>query len=240
MFNFFKKKSTTIHSDFSTLGTDLHSHLLPGIDDGAPDLETSMLLIKGLANLGYKQLITTPHIMADLYPNTRDIILKKRDEVLQAIENESIELDKFDAAAEYFIDEHFVKLLKNEPLLTLPGNHVLVEMSFHRPYPELHAVIFDLQMKGYHPVLAHPERYPYLHSTEDYQKLKEMGCKLQLNLLSLVGYYGRTIQSAARKIVENDLVDFLGTDLHHERHLLNLKQALSQDNVQKALKVNSL
>ena len=240
MFSFFNKSKPEPPHDFSALGTDLHSHLLPGIDDGAPDMETSLSLINALMNLGFKRLITTPHVMSDFYPNTRDIILKKRDEVLQALENESIALERFDAAAEYFIDESFVALMKKEPLLSLPGNRVLVEMSFHSPCPDLLGVIFDLQMKGYHPILAHPERYPYFQSVEDYHRLKEMGCQLQVNILSLVGYYGRPIQSAAKKIVDNQLIDFLATDLHQERHAENLRQTRSHENILKAMKGNEL
>ena len=220
-------------SDFTAIGTDLHSHLLPGIDDGSPDMETSLALIQALVNLGFKRLITTPHVMPDFYPNTRDVILQKRDEVLEAIENEKLVLDGFDAAAEYFIDETFVALMKKEPLLTLPGNHVLVEMSFHRPYADLHTVLFDLQMKGYYPILAHPERYSYFKYLEDYQQLKEMGCKFQVNILSLTAYYGRPIQTAAKKIMEHQLIDFLATDLHHARHVENLRQALSHESLKR-------
>jgi tyrosine-protein phosphatase YwqE len=222
------------------LHSDLHAHLLPGIDDGAPDLDTSMALIKALVELGFKELIATPHVMSGLYPNTRDTILSKRDEVLQAIDKEGIVLENFDAAAEYFIDETFAALLQKKPLLTLPGNRVLVEMSFHSPYPAFHQMVFDLQMKGYTPVLAHPERYPYFKNVEDYQRLREMGCQLQVNLLSLSGYYGRPIQVAAKKLADNQLIDFLATDMHHARHAENLRQALSSENVVNALKFNAL
>ena len=221
--------------DFSLLGTDMHSHLLPGIDDGAPNMETSLALIRSLVDLGYKRLYTTPHVMSELYPNTHDQILKKRDEVLQAIDREGIVLDKFDAAAEYFIDESFVKLLKNEPLLTLPGNRVLVEMSFFQPSPVLHQVLFDLQMKGYKPVLAHPERYRYYSSLEDFENLKQLGCEFQTNILSLIGYYNKAIQAAARTLLQHKLIDFLGTDLHHARHLENLRQALCHKSVIEAV-----
>lgn len=239
MFPFFRKKISTPAPDYSVLHSDLHAHLLPGIDDGAPDLETSLALIRGLLQLGFKELMATPHVMSGFYPNTRDIILAKRDEVLQAIDKEGIVLENFAAAAEYFIDETFAVLLQKEPLLTLPGKRVLVEMSFHSPYPAFHQVVFDLQMKGYTPVLAHPERYPYFKTLEDYQRLREMGCQLQVNLLSLSGYYGRPIQAAAKKLADNQLIDFLATDLHHTRHVENLQQALSSENVVKALKFNA-
>ena len=237
MFNLFKKSPPPTLPDFSMLGADLHSHLLPGIDDGAPDLETSLELIQALQHLGFQRIFTTPHVMSDFYPNSRDTILRKRDEVKEALDELGIALE-FGAAAEYFIDETFAALLKKEPMLTLPGDRVLIEMSFHQPYPDLHRVIFDLQMKGYHPILAHPERYPYYRTADDYENLKTMGCALQVNLLSLTGYYGKPIQSAAKTILGLGLADFLATDLHHARHAENLRQALSHELVVKVLQAN--
>ena len=240
MFNLFKNSASDALPDFSKLSVDLHSHLLPGIDDGAPDMATSLALIKAMAELGYKRLYTTPHVMSAHYPNTRDGILKKRDEVLQCLENKAINIDHFDAAAEYFIDETFVTLLKKEPLLCLPGNRVLVEMSFFQPYPELHRVLFDMQMKGYVPLLAHPERYRYYHSLEDFAGLKHLGCEFQTNILSLIGYYNKAIQAAARLLMQHDLIDFLGADLHHARHAENLRQALTHKSVIQAVNSSQL
>ncbi len=216
----------------------MHAHILPGIDDGAVDTETSLMLIRGLIDLGYKRLYATPHVMADLYPNTRDLILKKRDELFQAIDHAGIVLDCFGAAAEYMLDENFMALIGKEPLLTLPGNRVLVEMSSYQPSPALHQVLFDLQMKGYKPVLAHPERYRYYHSAEDFENLKQLGCEFQTNILSLTGHYNKAIQAAARILLKNKLIDFLGTDLHHARHLENLRNALSHKSVIEATSHN--
>ena len=228
------KKTTAPLPDFSMLGADLHSHLLPGIDDGAPDLETSLELIQALQGLGFQRIFTTPHVMSDMYPNSRNQILRKRDEVQEAIEELGLEVE-FDAAAEYYLDPSFAEMLKGEALLTLPGNRVLVEMSFFQPYRALHRIIFDLQMKGYHPILAHPERYPYYQTSEDYENLKAMGCALQVNLLSLTGYHGKPIQTAAKTILGLGLADFLATDLHHARHAANLQQALSHELVVKTM-----
>ena len=237
MFNLFKKNPTPTLPDFSVLGADLHSHLLPGIDDGAPDLETSLALIAEMQALGFRKIFTTPHVMPGFYPNTRDLILRKRDEVQESLEELGMELE-FGAAAEYYLDESFAALLRNETLLTLPGNRVLVEMSFHQPLPDLHRLIFDLQMKGYHPILAHPERYPFYRSAGDYENLKAMGCALQINLLSLAGYYGKPVQTAAKTILGLGLADFLATDLHHARHAENLRAALSHELVVSALRDN--
>ncbi len=236
MFKLFKSPPSPTLPDFSALGTDMHSHLLPGIDDGAPDLETSIELIQALQGLGFRRIYTTPHVMSDFYPNSRNLILRKKDEVQEALETLGIEVE-FGAAAEYYLDPNFAGLLKGERLLTLPGDRVLVEMSFYQPYRDLHRIIFDLQMKGYHPILAHPERYPYYRTAEDYEKLKAMGCALQVNLLSLTGYYGKPIQSAAKTILELGFVDFIATDLHHARHAENLRLALSNELVIKTLQV---
>lgn len=239
MFHLFKPKPNS-PVDYSCLAVDFHSHLLPGIDDGAPDLESSLELILQLQQLGFKKIFTTPHVISDMYPNTRDGILAKRDEVLTFARERGVELPPFDAAAEYTLDESFVALMNKEPLLTLPGNRVLVEMSFFQPYPDLHKVLFDLQMKGYKPVLAHPERYRYYSSWEDFERVKQMGCAFQTNILSLSGYYHSAVQAAARTLLQHGLIDFLCTDLHHARQAENLRQALAHKSVAQAMQHDNI
>lgn len=225
MFNFWRKETALIN-DFSQLGTDLHSHLIPGIDDGADTLETSLQLIQALHDLGFKQLYTTPHVMSDLYPNTKASILEGLEKLQAAVKAAGIAIE-IGAAAEYYMDEYFENIIKSDELLTLPGNHVLVEMSFVTAPPNLFHYIFKLQTKGYHPILAHPERYLFLNKKMDsYERLKEYGCKFQLNILSLIGYYGKPVQDAAYKLLKNKMIDYLATDLHHQRHAELLKQAL--------------
>lgn len=198
----------------------MHSHLLPGIDDGAPDPETSIELIRGLMKLGYSRFITTPHIYPDLYPNNRETILNAHALLMQHLQQEELQVEIV-PAAEYFIDDLFPELLeKGEPLLTLHQNMVLVEISFISPPRELNHVIFNLVTSGYQPVLAHPERYAYYHQQKEvYHRFKDQGCLLQINMLSLLGYYGKSVQEAARYLVQQGLVDLIGTDLHHQRHM---------------------
>ena len=228
MFSIFRKKTNAVPLDLSALKVDMHSHLIPGIDDGAPDLDTAISLIKGLQELGFKKIITTPHVMADLYPNTSETILKGLEKVRTAIAEAGIEIE-IDAAAEYLLDEGFeVKLNKND-LLTLPGNRVLVEMSFVNPAPNLESLLFELQMKGFRPIMAHPERYQYYHNDfGKFERLIDRGCELQVNLLSLTGYYGAPNQkSSVQKLLKADMVSFLGTDLHNDKHLEHMKQNLA-------------
>lgn len=228
MFFFKKKKQEEKATDLGWLGTDMHSHLLPGIDDGSPDIATSLELIKGMAALGYKQLITTPHILWEVYPNTREIIAKALGEVEAALAEESIDI-RIRAAAEYFIDEHFQEELRNKaPLLTIKDNLVLVEFSMITAPLDLQDVLFEMQLQNYQPIIAHPERYIYLRNrTSFFDDLKNAGYYFQLNLLSLVGHYGRSVQELAEYLVKKGYYDFAGTDLHGARHLEGLQKLAS-------------
>ncbi len=227
MFSIFKKKKSGGEKiDYSLIGADMHSHLLPGIDDGAEDLERSVELIRGLKELGYRKLITTPHIIWDLYKNTPAIINEKLDLVRKALKDEGIDVE-LNAAAEYFLDEHVEELLrKKEPLLTVSGNKVLIEFSMIFPSMNAKDILFDMQMSGYQPIIAHAERYQYLQQNKEfYDELKDMGCLLQLNILSLYGHYGRTVRELAEYLLAKGYYDLVGTDMHHSRHLEELKHA---------------
>jgi protein-tyrosine phosphatase len=223
MFFFSKKKTDPV--DLSWLSADMHSHLLPGIDDGSPDVVSSIELIKGFQALGYKKIITTPHILWEIYPNTAAIITSKQDEVKAAISDAGINIE-FKAAAEYFIDEHFVQQLKDKvPLLTISQNIVLVEFSMIAAPVDWQEVLFEMQMQNYQPVLAHPERYTYLgRKTELFDQLKDAGCWFQLNLLALTGYYGETVHELADHLLKKNYYDLAGTDLHHSKHLAQLQR----------------
>lgn len=233
IFNFFKKSPPL--TSYSFLELDFHSHLLPGIDDGAPDLATSIALIKRLQGMGFSRLYTTPHVMADLYPNTSEIINEKLAEVRAGLAAEGINMP-INAAAEYLMDEAFGDKIKSGELLTLPGNRVLVEMSFISEPPNMGQYIFQLQTKGYKVVLAHPERYLFMRAHFDkYNELKNKGVEFQLNLLSLTGYYGRPTRDNALQLLKTGMIDYLATDMHHERHANGLEQLLEDTKISKLL-----
>lgn len=237
MFNLFsKKRNRTEKIDFAVFGTDMHSHLLPGIDDGAASLEASLDLIRGMKALGYRRLITTPHIIWDLYRNTPAIIQDKLALVRSALEEQGIEVE-LRAAAEYFLDEHVEELLrKKEPLLTISDNKVLTEFSMLFPSMSTKDILFEMQMQGYQPIIAHPERYQYLQQNKEfYEELKDMGCLFQLNLLSLNGHYGRGVKELAEYLLDKGFYDLVGTDLHHFRHLEELQYAEMTPALRKAI-----
>lgn len=234
MLHFFKKKTIV---NFDSLSVDLHAHWLPGIDDGAKTMADSLVLIKALYDLGYKQLVATPHIMHDLYPNTPDQIRQKLAEVRVAVAAAGIPVELY-TAAEYFMDEHFAANLDTEPLLTLNQQGlVLVETSFFTPPLALPQYLFALQAKGYRPLLAHPERYLYCHEDfPQYERFKASGCLFQVNLLSLVGYYGPTVKKIAQKLLDKGMVEYLGTDVHHVRHTQALSDGFVKNNFESLLR----
>ena len=224
MFNFFRNKRSveTLPGDLP-VALDLHSHILPGIDDGSPDIETSLQLIQGLYDLGIRKSIATPHIIGDMYRNTPEIINAALEKTKAACKKAGIDIE-LSAAAEYMLDDHFMELLKSRSaLLTLHKNILLTEISYSTPTDNLEEIVAGIIEQGYRPVLAHPERYFFYHRNfEKYNRLKEMGFRLQVNLLSLTGFYGSGVKKAARFILEKGLADLVGTDLHHRHHLAAL------------------
>ncbi len=238
---FFWNKKHKEPIDLSWLGTDIHSHLIAGIDDGAQDTAASLALVQGLANLGYKKLITTPHILWDVYANTPEIIARGHDELKAAVKEAGIVMD-IQAAAEYFIDEHFEEQLANKvPLLPISGNMILVEFSMITAPFDLQNVLFEMQLQNYQPIIAHPERYAYLINKRDFfDDLKNSGCLFQLNLLSLTGYYGSSVQELAEHLAKGNYYEFAGTDIHSARHLGNFQKLASSPVYQKLKEDNRL
>ena len=214
---FLKKKQKELDPlDFSMLKTDIHSHFIPGIDDGSPDMETSISLIKKMQELGYSKVITTPHVMSDFYQNSSETILKRLADVRLELKLQNINME-IDAAAEYYIDFEFEQKIGKEKFLTFGDNYILVELSFMQAPKNLFDAIFKLQLEDYKVVLAHPERYRY-YNQEDYDNLISRGVLLQINLLSLIEYYSTSIQKKTEKLIANNQVSFIGTDCHNMMH----------------------
>jgi tyrosine-protein phosphatase YwqE len=216
---FFKKKIPL--TDFFTDGfVDIHSHLLPGIDDGAKDMDTSIALLLKMASYGIKNFITTPHVLGSVYPNSSKVIKQKLAAVKKELEKREIKDISIQAAAEYMLDGEFSALLDQKDILVLKDNYILVEMSYFSAPINLYELLFKIQLKGYKPVLAHPERYNFYHTDfKSYYKLKQAGCLFQLNLLSLTDQYGKGVQKTSEKLLKENLYDFVGTDTHHQNHL---------------------
>lgn len=236
----FRKQRVLDPIDLSVLKVDMHSHLIPGIDDGSPDMQTTLGLLRGFQANGYKKVITTPHVMSDYYRNSSDTIRKGLADVREAIKKEGLDIE-IDAAAEYYLDEHFEKLIDAGDILTFGKNYVLFELAFMVEPDMLKSTLFKLQMAGYQPILAHPERYPYWHSTpERMRELVERDVMLQVNIGSLTGFYSQGVQKAGEWLIDNGLVDFIATDCHHFGHLELLHEAKCLPSLHKIIEGGNL
>ncbi|MBC6112562.1 tyrosine-protein phosphatase [Pedobacter fastidiosus] len=240
MFGLFKKKKILPEFNFSNIGTDMHSHILPGIDDGAQTINDSLLLAKKFKALGFKKLIATPHIMADYYRNTPDTIKRALDVLRKGLQDIQLDLE-VSAAAEYYLDETLEKKVRQKEVLTFGNQYLLFELSYINIPQNLFDFIKIMQDAGYKPVLAHPERYPYFYSSiENYQQIRETGCLLQLNSIALTGYYGAGAKKTAEEMVENHLVDFIGSDMHHLKHATALEDSLTTSGMHQLLTQHQL
>lgn len=221
---------------------DIHNHLLPGIDDGAKTIEETDYLIMQMKSLNIVAAIATPHTFNGLWDNTSTSI---ENAYKIAIENNQNKLFLKRYASEYMLDVKLIEKVKNEPLLCLFENYILIEFHLFNYPINLYEMLFELKLKNYKMIIAHPERYLYFHnSINKYKKLKDFGVYFQLNLLSLTGYYGKAIQSMAETLLQNDLYDFTGTDIHNENQIKYLEskpiQIVDKKKMNNLLNKNSL
>lgn len=231
-----KKKLSDAPPSLARMKRDIHNHLLPGIDDGSPDVATSLDMIRQLREAGVTEFVCTPHIFGDMFRNTPDIITAALQLLKEAVLPVFPDV-KLSAAAEYMMDDYFMELLRRgEKLLTIKDNYLLTELSFAIVPGNIEELSFDTINAGYQPILAHPERYGYYHKNlKAYERLKELGFLFQLNLLSLTGYYGDRVKSTAKTLIKEGMIDFIGTDLHHQLHLDALLSDKSQNEFEKYL-----
>lgn len=225
MFSFLKPKARLIDIIPANF-VDIHSHVLPGIDDGAKSLEDSKFLLEQMIAFGFSKIITSPHTIENIWNNTPETIssaLQLTQENLKDL-TEKVSLK---AASEYLMDDYFVSLFEQGNLLTIKDKFVLVEMSYINPPIQLYDYLFNLQVAGYIPVLAHPERYVFYHSDfSNYAKLKKAGCYFQMNLLSATGYYGREVAKIADELLKKSMIDFVGSDFHHKHHIASFSNPI--------------
>lgn len=234
MWNFFKSNKPAA----PLFKSDLHSHLLPGLDDGVKSFEESEGAILALQDFGFTRAITTPHIMNDYYKNTPAIIKRKAEELRVYLKNRQIHFE-IEVAAEYYFDETLLDLVNsNNEVMTFGARYVLFETNTFSEPALLNDLIFQLKVKDYKPVMAHPERYQYLEDNfERIEDLIDRGVYMQVNSLSLIGQYSRSIQKIAQQLIEKKMVHFLGSDCHNPHQAKRLKKCLSNKYFLKALEL---
>ncbi len=229
MFGFFKTKKT-LKELIPNYFVDIHSHLLYGLDDGAKSLKETQSLITDLKSFGFTQFVTTPHTTPLIWENTQESILNQYGKVKKELNASSSELR---VASEYLMDDSFFKRLESEKLLTLKDNFVLVEMSYINPPIQLYEIIMELNSQGYQPVLAHPERYNfYKNDYASFKRLKSAGCLFQMNMLSSTNYYGSGITAIADYLLKENMYDFAGSDVHHQKHINAFDSGIKLKNVE--------
>lgn len=221
MFSLLFPKKNAVHTDLLRGTADVHSHLLPGVDDGVQSADDMQAALNAMQEAGVERVFLTPHVMADL-PDNRRSYLQDRFACMKQFAPEGIELK---LAAEYMLDAGF-RLQMADGLLMYEDRQVLVETSYLSPPPDYLNLLYELSLEGYTPVLAHPERYMYM-TKEDYFRLKDKGYKFQLNLFSLAGVYGARPAKYAAYLMKEGFYDYAGSDLHHpddyKRNLARLK-----------------
>lgn len=214
----------------NSLKVDIHSHLLPGIDDGVSTWEEALTILAEFAAIGYERIITTPHIHSTYFLNSAETIRALGEECQERVKAADISI-KVDYAAEYMVDNHFIDLLEQPEDLLYFGNekYVLIETGFRVKSLFLSDALFMMHSKGYQPILAHPERYEYLDLDMIFaNEVKEQGVKLQVSGMSLEGYYGSTVRSKARMLIKNGLADFIASDMHRITQMDVFKKSLKQ------------
>ena len=238
IFPFFKK--TQEKKRGPVLKVDLHSHFIPGIDDGSQSMEESLSLLKGMESLGYEKVITTPHIMIDVYRNTPQIIKEGLVSLRKAAKAEGIKL-QIEAAAEYYLDEGFYDHLHSDEVMSINGKYLLFETSYATKPLQVEDMIFEISAAGYTPLMAHPERYRYVSDPlKEYGRWKELGVLFQLDLNSLGGYYGRDAKKKAEILSNNGMIDFLGSDVHHLKQTRFLDDVFNSENYSKVWDNNTI
>lgn len=220
MLSFFKSKKHFV--DIWSGTPDIHSHVLPNIDDGAQNVEESIMMLNKYKELRCTEILATPHIMEGVYDNNLKTITNAQQEI---INNNSSLVPSI--GAEHMLDSLFEKSLQKDDIISFGDQYVLIEMSYFQPPENLKNIIFTLLSKGYKPILAHPERYTYYHRDINILlELKELGCKFQLNALSISGHYGSHTKEIAFNLIKNNHYDYIGTDAHKLDHLVKLSTIL--------------
>lgn len=212
IFNIFGAKKHSICSAEVLRGTaDSHSHILFGVDDGVRTIEESLSVLKYEEDLGVTDVWCTPHVMEDT-ANSVDTLKARFGQLKEAYQGPV----RLHLAAEYMLDTVFEQRFRDRDLLTMDNDTLLVETSTWTPPVGLYDTFREIQTAGYRPLFAHPERYRYLNESS-YERLRKLGIHFQLNLPSLVGFYGETAMRKAEWLLSRGFYTEVGSDCHRLR-----------------------
>ena len=223
MFNFFKKKK----NNKLFYNTDVHCHILPGVDHGATDIQNGLQLMKAEMEIGINRFIFTPHVTKSTFENNPDTILPAFEVFKQAIKDNGIDAEVA-VSAEYRIDELSLDQIQNKQHIAMPNDHILLENAYLQERLDLDEIIFDVQVKNLTPILAHPERFKYYAiNKQRFVQLHNAGALFQVNIMSFTGYFGETAKQSAKWLLDHDLIDLLGSDIHNMEHVEVIRNFLN-------------
>lgn len=231
----FNKNKTTGFADYSSVEVDIHSHLIPGIDDGSKSLDESVQYIREMKALGFKKLIITPHISENYFKNSVEDIYAGFEKLKTSVSENKIDIE-LEVAAEYQLDEAFEEKMNAGTLLTFGDKHILVELSYFMPYANLNSVLYELNIAGYNVILAHPERYEYWQGNiSKYDDIRSRDISFQMNTISLANFFGPKTKKTAEMLIDNNMIDFIGSDLHNISYIKSLQNCLREKYLNKLL-----
>lgn len=245
MFGIYKKSKESKMSDFDfgQVAVDFHSHLIPSVDDGVQSIEDTAAILHVLYKQGYKKVFTSPHIMGEKYTNRKSDLLDRLELIRQHDLVKEIPID-IDVIAEYLLDEQFENLLKANDFLTIQDKYILIETSMNCDFPFVRDYIYELRKKGYKPILAHPERYRYIHSEKNalevYQNMLDWGIEFQLNLFALVGMFGAESRKTAEILIDNELYSYACSDIHRPSQLVHFDELKQNKYLHTMLETNQI
>jgi tyrosine-protein phosphatase YwqE len=239
--NFFGKRKPELPPvDYGVLKSDVHSHFIPGIDDGASSMEASLELLRAMHELGFRKVVTTPHSMADGFKNPPEAILSGLEKLRRAAMEAGLEME-VEAAAEYYLDHLLLEQVASQKLLTFCTDMVLFELPFLSEPSVLFNMVFEMQTQGFRPVLAHPERYSFWHhDLGSMQKLKDRDVLFQLNTIALAGAYGPAVKKSAEQLIDKGWYELLGSDCHGMKHIEALQAARTEPYLHKVIESGKL
>lgn len=209
---------------------DIHSHLIPNVDDGSRSVEETVKMIKEARHAGFTDIILTSHYMEECYEPEEEVIELWTEQLQKVIDNESIEI-KLYTGNEVYITENVIELLKNNKVATLANSrYLLIELPLNSNVKYAEEVIFHLKSLGIIPIIAHPERYSYIQKDiTEVENLIKQGCLIQSNFGSIIGIYGKEAKKAIHKLLKNDVVHFLGSDCHKPNTIYKNMQEIMKE-----------
>jgi len=190
-------------------------------------LDEAVTIVKRMENIGLQHLTCTPHVAYPAMMNTRNSIESTLTTLKSRLIEEKVNIT-IDAAAEYRMGKFMLDLLEKDEIMASCKNEVLLEHSFAGPSIHTDLIVFDLLGKGFCPVLAHPERYTFYAKDiiRHCHRFKEKGGKIQVNILSFSGFYGKDVMQRARKLYDSNLVDYYAGDIHNLRQEMLLEKVI--------------